>query len=70
MRNMMGCSLNTSSSVPEGIVDVDDVVGRSVIVVVVAVVVAAAVVVVNFVVVVAAAVAAEGVNVVFCVDAT
>ena len=58
----MGCSLNTRWSVPEGVVDVDDVVGRSVIVVV-------AVVVVNVVVVVAA-VAVEGINVIFREDST
>ena len=58
--HVMGCSLNTRWSVPEGVVDVGDVVGRSVIVVIC---------VVDDVVVVVA-VAVEGDKVVLCVDAT
>ena len=58
-----GCPLNTKWSVPEGVVDVEVVAGRSVIVVVVVDAV--------FVVVAAAAtVAVEAVDVLLCVEAT
>ena len=66
--------LNTKWSIPEGVVDVEDVVGISVIVVVDDVIVDAVVGVVVDVVVVdivaAATVAVEGVNVILFADAT